>query len=327
MNRRLLSLCAIWLILGALLPARSLAGGSNWMREWRGREKAPKVKELRLQLPEGLPGALSGLYRDPEGFYWSHTDQGTGIPGFQVRLVKLKITPAQAKVLEVIPLRDEQGNPVTGDLLDPEDVLVAPDGTLWLTDEIYPLIVQVSRDGQILQRVTPPAKYAQRTSGRGFEGAAISPDGRTLYAILQTGLTTAADKSETWLLAYDMESGTFKEYRYQLDKPTAYDYPASVKPWIGANALASVGQNELLVLERDNLKDENARVKRVYRIALPHEPTDTPLEKELVLDLYALGYRLEKVEGLAAPHPNTLVLINDNDADSTLPTVVWYVQR
>lgn len=317
------------LVTGAV-PA--LAGNQGWNQTgaWtRGpmaRGQNPRVRQSTLALSPELTGALSGLVRDPEGFYWSHTDQGTGIEGWLVRLVKLKVTPRGVEVLEIIPLRDEAGNPVLGDSLDPEDIVVAPDGTLWLSDEIHPLIVQVSREGQILRRVHPPQRYSARTSGRGFEGLALSPNGQTLYAMLQTGLATQEDRTLTWILAYDLTTGAFTEYPYQLDRPSDEAYLAGVKPWVGASGLAAVAPGVLLVLERDNQSGTNARIKRVYRVTVPDGAATGRLDKELVVDLYKLGYDLEKVEGMAVPHPNTMVLVNDNDGDLANPTVLWYLQ-
>lgn len=284
------------------------------------------VNRLQLDVSDRMQGALSGLVRDRMGFYWSHTDDAGAGPDRTVSLVKLHITPVAAEVLEVVPLRDEAGNPVSGSMLDPEDVAVAPDGTLWLVDERYPLIVQVSRNGQILRRVEPPARYAARRTGQGFEGTALSPDGNVLYVMLQSGLTTDADRTLTWLLAYDIARGTFREYRYQLDNPSAYSYPEGVTALTGANGLVALGPSTLLVLERDNKAGDLARVKRVYRISIPDQPTDVPLAKELVIDLHALGYRLEKLEGMAVPAPNTMVLVNDNDGDELNETQVWYLQ-
>lgn len=85
-------------------------------------------------------------------------------------------------------------------------------GTFWLVDEYRPSIVQVAFDGTILQRITPagqnlqalgrawsgvplrdilPASYSNRRDNRGFEGLALSRDGRSLYAIVQNPLATA----------------------------------------------------------------------------------------------------------------------------------------
>lgn len=318
----------------------SVVLGASWTAEAKPADVRPQgraaagvpgprsahIRQIPVAHPADLEGTLSGLVRDPEGFYWTHTDGGSATAEWTVRLVKVKVTPSGAQVTEVIPMRDENGNVLTGDVFDPEDVVVAPDGTLWMVDEIHPLIVQVSRDGQILRRVEAPSKYKARVKGRGFEGAAMSPDGRTLFVILQTGLSTEADKTHTWLLAYDVATGTFKEYSYHLDRPSDYQYPEGVSAWVGANGLAVSGANELLVLERDNLAGEKARVKRIYRVQIPAEPTDAPLTKELHVDLLALGYDLEKVEGLAAPNPNSILVINDNDGNADIPTVLWQVQ-
>lgn len=89
--------------------------------------------------------------------------------------------------------------------------------TFWLVDEYRPSIVQVALDGTILQRITPqgqnvaalgsawaavplrdilPASYSSRRDNRGFEGVALSADGRTLYAVLQSPLATACSGTD-----------------------------------------------------------------------------------------------------------------------------------
>jgi len=83
--------------------------------------------------------------------------------------------------------------------------------TFWLVDEYRPSIVQVALDGTVLMRITPagqnhanlgaawagvllrdilPASYSERRDNRGFEGVAISRDGRSLYAIMQNPLAS-----------------------------------------------------------------------------------------------------------------------------------------
>jgi hypothetical protein len=92
--------------------------------------------------------------------------------------------------------------------LDTEGVVAMADGTFWLVDEYRPSIIHVSADGELLRRITPagqnatnlpqhsavplsdilPANYSLRRDNRGFEGVAVSPDGKTLYAIMQNPL-------------------------------------------------------------------------------------------------------------------------------------------
>lgn len=89
--------------------------------------------------------------------------------------------------------------------------------TFWLVDEYRPSIVQVALDGTVLMRITPagqnhqnlgpawagvplrdvlPAAYSGRRDNRGFEGVALSRDGRTLYAILQNPLATSCSGTD-----------------------------------------------------------------------------------------------------------------------------------
>jgi hypothetical protein len=222
---------------------------------------------------------------------------------------------------------------VTGDLatgLDPEGVAVAPDGTLWLVDESKPWILHVSRTGAILERIAPPANVQRRANNQGFEGVAVSPDGRTVYAILQSppaNEVAAGNRLRTILLAYDIESRTFRQYRYQFDNPSLAGYPAGVSPRMGSSGLAVAGDDELFVIERDNLdpRTGNARIKRVYQVEVPAQATETPLAKTLVVDLMKLGYPYEKLEGVASPHPRHLVIVNDNDGDLGVPTELWHM--
>lgn len=115
--------------------------------------------------------------------------------------------------------------PDTGGVIDPfgvdtEGVVVDPrDGSFWLADEYRPSLMRVAPDGQIMQRIVPGdlaspnlpmgTNYANALSAaggtfavqplfpgivnafrknRGFEGLAMSPDGKSLYTVVQSPL-------------------------------------------------------------------------------------------------------------------------------------------
>ena len=79
----------------------------------------------------------------------------------------------------------------------------APDGTFWISEEFGPFLVHVAADGRLLEPPVPVPgvrspqnpflDLADRSrperptlaASRGFEGLAISPDGGTLYALLE----------------------------------------------------------------------------------------------------------------------------------------------
>ncbi len=88
---------------------------------------------------------------------------------------------------------------------DMESIVVAPDGTFWLSDEYRPAIYHFDADGVLINRFIPqgtavaageevgtfgtetlPAVYAQRRANRGFEGMALNTDNGKLYAFIQS---------------------------------------------------------------------------------------------------------------------------------------------
>jgi hypothetical protein len=282
---------------------------------------------LRVSHTADLPGTFgSGLAFDGrDGLAWMITDRFNRAKDWRLRLVRVRLTSDAAEVAEVVPLR-EQGVPLTGADLDPEDVAVSPDGSLWVCEESKPSLLRVSRRGEVEERVEPPPAVQDRVDDRGFEGCAVGAGGRVVYAILQSGVKSEPDRLNTLLAAYDVVEKTWALYPYRLDDPRTYDYPEDVRGTAGACALAAAGGNDLYVLERDNQAGDNARLKRIYKVSVPPSPPATPLPKTLVLDLAALGYKKEKAEGLAMIDARTLLVANDNDGDPTMPTEIWRIR-
>src|SRR5262245_23855143 len=96
-------------------------------------------------------------------------------------------------------------NPSATLRLDPEGIRVGPNGTFYISDEYGPYVFEFDRQGNLVQRLDVPAKFAidnpsdnpndellgntsGRQANRGMEGLAISPDGTTLYGIMQNAL-------------------------------------------------------------------------------------------------------------------------------------------
>ena len=302
----------------------------------RSEEIGTKVDVDRYPLyPQGADLAVSGLAYDPkEDIYWATSDRGAGDGKdamFQPRIYQIKKVDQVFVVTKVIPLVNEDGTPARGfaedpKRIDPEGVTLAPDGTLWMVDEYGPYIIRVSREGRILERTLPPSPFKERKHNQGFEGVTFSPDGKTLFAALQSSPQGATNTNRTYIAAMDIESKTFRTFAYDLTDPKSLDYPPGVKAAIGINALETIDDHTLLVIERDNQVGENARVKRIYLVDLNGADNNTPVRKTLYADLYALGYRMEKPEGLAIRDEKTVVVINDNDAVPGSPTEVWVLQ-
>ncbi len=259
--------------------------------------------------------------------------------------------------------------------LDLEGIAYSPqDNTFWLCDEYRPSLVQVKRDGTIIQRLMPagmakqfegasyvyvrdmlPAVYAKRIPNRGFEGVAITPDGKWMYAVVQNALANpdldTGKKSRTMrIIKIDLKQmKVVGEYAYLADSAKAYE---GLKQFdIVVSDLYAVNEHTLLVDERDKYAGAEAKLKKVYKIDLSQatnilgkydaaQPGKQTLEqmseadmakagivspkKSLLVDILKFGYPYEKIEGISLVNGKTLAIVNDNDfgIDNTTQTGV-----
>lgn len=174
------------------------------------------------------------------------------------------------------------GNPGNA-RLDPEAIRVANDGrSVFVTDEYGPYIYQFDRaTGERIRTYTLPDKFyvdtlaprgsvennpANNTKGRtanqGMEGLAITPDGKTLIGMMQSGLrqdVIAGTNKLARIVTIDIATGATKEYAYPITSGT------------GVSEILAINDHEFLVIERDGtgLGDGSAAiVKKLYRIDL-----------------------------------------------------------
>jgi len=171
--------------------------------------------------------------------------------------------------------------------LDPEGLNLMLDGNLLLCEEYMPSILQFKPDGTFMARLIPPENYFPRNpttseidfreaptrqegreDNRGFEGVALSPDGKTLYAILQSALTQdgGKDAGATRLLVFDAFSGTPKsEYAVRFTDPASL--PEDGKKLKTKNLVFSdllcLPDGRLLALERDNRGQDGSTKPKV----------------------------------------------------------------
>jgi hypothetical protein len=207
---------------------------------------------------------------------------------------------------------------ILGRSFDPEGLVVDPRTRHFLVaDEYGPSIYEFSRKGRLLRVFETPANLipkvgatvdyvadrdhnasAGRQDNRGFEGLAITPDGRKLYAVLQDplinepGPNNGRNGRNVRVVVYDNDhdSTTFgksiAQYAYQLELQA--DVAARIVAGggvatptdprqgrnIGLSSITAINGHEFLVLERDNRGigvDDPAGAnvvgsKRVFRI-------------------------------------------------------------
>jgi hypothetical protein len=199
-----------------------------------------------------------------------------------------------------------------------EGVAAKPDGgfVLAVEGEEGPgnELVFVAADGKIEKRVSLPADVAAGLGGQGLEGVAV--DGDAVWVALQREVKTDP-KGVARIGRYTPADDRWEWFGYQLDSTDTEG------DWIGLSEI-QVHDGSLLVLERDKLNGPDARVKAIYRVAIPDGGGATGAEAPKVLpktlarnilpDLQAnRGFTQEKVEGFAVAGNGKLYVVTDND--------------
>jgi hypothetical protein len=241
--------------------------------------------------------------------------------------------------------------------LDPESIRVSKSGnSFFVSDEYGPFVNEFDRStGMRLRSFSIPAKFniaspnaignneitgntSGRVSNKGMEGLAITPDGSTLYGIMQSPLLQdhALDSKGKKLGIYnrilkiDLASGTTQEFVYPLSDKS---YTVS--------EMVAINDHEFLVDERDGNGGTSAVKKTFYKIditgatdvsgvvSLPASGVIsgvTTVTKSVspFLDMLNPAFGLagasfpEKIEGITfgpdlPDGRHTLVITNDND--------------
>jgi hypothetical protein len=235
--------------------------------------------------------------------------------------------------------RDLNGDAaVLGHSFDPEGLVVDPwTGHFYVADEYGPSLYEFDRHGRLIHLFEVPANLipmvgatvnyvATRDDGanggrqdnRGYEGLAISPDGKTLYAVLQDPLVdepppnNGRNSRNIRIVVYDNNRwsptyrSSIKQIVYQLEPQAAVaarinallpGNATATNPRqgrnIGVSAIVAINDTQFLVLERDNRGigvDDPAGVnavgsKRVYKIDISSATDVTGVD--LTLDLPA----------------------------------------
>jgi hypothetical protein len=256
---------------------------------------------------DGRLGYFSDIYYDPRrDEWWALSDRGPGGGTLdyetRIHLFKLDIDPhtgaiSNFQVLKTRILRDRgqalngfappAGGPL-GVAFDPEGVVVHPDTShLYVSDEYGPSLLEIKPNGQVERRFETPANLLPRnaatgavnhagdtgnTAGkrtnRGFEGLAISPDGRFVFAMLQSAMLDegAGNGLYNRIVKFDTRKGrAVAQYAYRLE---------GSNQGRGISALVALNEHEFLVLERNNrglgVPDANLASpnKKVFRIDL-----------------------------------------------------------
>ncbi|MEZ4958449.1 MAG: choice-of-anchor I family protein [Saprospiraceae bacterium] len=232
--------------------------------------------------------------------------------------------------------------------MDSEGIVEDSDGNLWLCDEYGASVWYI--DGttyQVIKRYTPfpmeaedaalPAEIGKRRPNRGFEGVAVTPNGKA-YAILQDPAynpNAAAGQNSrlTRIVEIDPATDAVQTYVYEMNDQLGQIRKQDWK----VGDLVAINNHEFLLLEHAERNGWNA--KNIYKIDISEAtPIDTftfggqtleqlvdaatlesfgakAAEKTFFFDLLENGWdlSLDKPEGLTILNDTTIAVVNDND--------------
>lgn len=246
---------------------------------------------------------------------------------------------------------------LTGGDFDPESFRQAPDGTFWYGEEFGPYLLHTDITGKLIDPPIPtpypaalapfarnlpyiqspdnpafaalPTADARRATAnlpgsRGFEGMAISPDGKKLYPLLEGALFDDPVRNRLLIQEFDVAA---KKYTGAY-----WFYPLnSASNAIGD--MTAINDSEFLVIERDNNQGAAAKEKKIYMVNLGNVNADGTLKKELIADLMSItdkqgltkpevgsvglgeyfSFPFQTIESVYPLDDRTLVVINDNN--------------
>lgn len=316
---------------------------------------APKIHRIRLN-GSNLEILQTITMKRPDGTTASGVINPTGFGSTTTEIASTNIVIDCADFNTYTTPKDVFG-------IDSEGLVVDKEGNFWICEEGGPVIWKLNKNGVVIKRFTPYANLAgaeaidvqidevfkYRKNNRGFEGIAITPNGK-IYAIIQSPILyptkTVGEATKVHrILEIDPTTNATRMLAYLNDGiiGASGSNQIRLRDWkIGD--MAAINNNEFLVLEA--ALRGTTDIKRMYKIdisaatavtsdlyngktleALVDEAGLTangivPVSKTLFMDLLANGWpaTLEKAEGLAIIDESTIAIGNDNDYGQLSPT-------
>ncbi len=207
--------------------------------------------------------------------------------------------------------------------LDPEGIAKATEGGFWIVSEgsgtvgdnkrpinSHNLLIKTDAEGIISQVITLPAALNDDQLRFGFEG--VTEYNSSVYVAFQRVWSGTGD-NDVRIGIYDTINHSWSFLYYPLEAANSQN-----GGWVGLSDIASLGDGQFLVIERDNQGGPDAAIKRLYRFdvtGLVDGDTVTKiLVRDLIDDLQASGGLIpEKIEGLAVTTKGDVYIVNDND--------------
>jgi len=253
----------------------------------------------------GRVGYFSDIYYDNQrNEWWALSDRGPGggVLNYETRVQRFTLDVnrdtgaiSNFQIAQTVKFTDGAGlaynglapNPgsALGRAFDPEGFVIHPvTGNMIVSDEYGASLREFDRTGKLVRDYTipenlrpttgpgvynynPDANTEGRRINRGFEGLAISPDGRYAYAMLQSAMVNegGGDGTIARIVKFDTATGqALNQYAYRMEGSSQGR---------GISALVALDDHRFLVLERNNrglgsASELTPQNKKVYEIDL-----------------------------------------------------------
>ena len=312
-------------------PALGPPSGSKLGNEINGR-KLPFVD----QPAQGFSAMLNA---GEPNTYWAMTDNGYGSQAnssdFLLRMYRIhaNFEPGRGRSGRIwidgwitlrdpdrhipFPIKNEntEDRLLTGADFDPETVQRDPAGELWFGDEFGPFLLHTDATGRVLEAPFPlpgvnapenpdlgSPKTANLLSSTGFEGMAISEDGRFLYPVLGGALADDPDQRRRFIYEFDLQRKRYtgEDWQYHTDDPKST--VTDLSPLVGDP------QHRLLLIEHRRATEDSVQFAKVYLVRLDQVDASGFLVKHRIFGLPNI-----QLESILAIGDRRVVVLDDND--------------
>ena len=252
------------------------------------------------------------------------------------------------------------GRLLTGGDFDLESFRRVSDGSYWFGEEFGPFLLHVAPTGKLLeapislpnflrlgnlplvQSPDNPAlgslptdqariNAANLPSSKGFEGMALSSDGRKLYTLLEGPLVPDSKRDRLLINEFDLAT---KKYTGRV---FSYRMENTVENGQAIGDFTAINNHEFIVIERDSKQGDPsnptftdpARFKRLYKVDINQLDSQGFVKKELLVDLLNIPdprriggngttngvfrFPFVTIESVLPVDNRTLLVINDNN--------------
>jgi hypothetical protein len=309
-----------------------------------------------------LPDNGFGAQDNSADFFLRIYEVGVNFDTQSVEVIRyISLSDPNGVVPFAIVNNDTDDRLLTGQDFDIESFRLAPDGTFWIGDEFGPWLLHFSAEGVMLTApiatpfpadlesfarglefvqapenpafveldVDARATTANHRGSGGFEGMAISPDGTTLFTMLE-GVMVDARPDATFGTRLLTQEFSITDMSYN---GTYYYYPLT-NPSHNIGEMTAINDTQFLVIERDGGFGVNAAFKRVFLVDITNLQDDGhTFNKTLVVDLLSIfdanglttaeegivgfgpifKFPFVTIESVYPVDAQTLLVVNDNN--------------